>query len=267
MPRRRQRDRPLTFDDDLNACAALVQRGDPERFMAAMAAPVAARAVLFPLYAFNVEISRAPWASAEPMIAEMRLQWWRDVLESIAAGRPVERHEVVAPLARVLDAALAGALDDAVVARRWDIYGDRFADVDELERHIDRTAGTLMWVAARTLGPADESVVRDFAVASGLANWLRAVPGYRARGRDPLPPGEDVPRDLAQRGLDRLAQARRARGAVSRAARPALLAGWQAGPVLAQAARDPGRAEAGTLGQSEAGRRLSLMLRAATGRW
>ncbi|MFN5827641.1 MAG: phytoene synthase, partial [Rhodobacterales bacterium] len=34
------------------ACAALVQRGDPDRFMAVMAAPVAARARLFPLYAF-----------------------------------------------------------------------------------------------------------------------------------------------------------------------------------------------------------------------
>ncbi|MFC6687247.1 squalene/phytoene synthase family protein [Jhaorihella thermophila] len=257
----------MVFDGDLAACADLVRRGDPDRFLAAMAAPVAARAVLFPLYAFNVEISRAPWASAEPMIAEMRLQWWRDMLEAVAAGRPAERHEVVAPLARVLDPGLAGALDDAVVARRWDIYGDRFAEAEELERHIDRTAGTLMWVAARALGPAEESVVRDFAIASGLANWLRAVPAYRARGRDPLPPGADAAGDLARRGLERLARARRARGAVSRAARPALLAGWQAGPVLAQAARDPDRAEAGTLGQSEAGRRLSLMLRAATGRW
>ncbi|MDF1726920.1 MAG: phytoene synthase, partial [Sulfitobacter sp.] len=32
----------MSFDDDLNACAALVERGDPLRFRAAMAAPVAA---------------------------------------------------------------------------------------------------------------------------------------------------------------------------------------------------------------------------------
>ena len=72
----------------LNACAAIVERGDPERFMAAMAAPVEARRVLFPLYAFNVEVARAPWVTEEPMIAEMRLQWWRDALEEIAHGEP-----------------------------------------------------------------------------------------------------------------------------------------------------------------------------------
>ena len=31
----------MRFDDDLTACADLVRRGDPERFLAAMAAPVA----------------------------------------------------------------------------------------------------------------------------------------------------------------------------------------------------------------------------------
>ena len=47
--------------DDFSACAALVERGDPGRFRATMAAPLAARRVLFPLYAFNLEVARAPW--------------------------------------------------------------------------------------------------------------------------------------------------------------------------------------------------------------
>ncbi len=80
------------------ACAALVERGDPDRFMAVMAAPVPARARLFPLYAFNLEVARAPWVTQEPMIAEMRLQWWRDTVEALACGGPVRAHEVVAPL-------------------------------------------------------------------------------------------------------------------------------------------------------------------------
>ena len=89
----------MDFDDDLTACAQLVERGDPDRFAAAMAAPVRARAVLFPLYAFNLEVARAPWLTQESMIAEMRLQWWRDALEEIRAGGLVRRHEVVTPLA------------------------------------------------------------------------------------------------------------------------------------------------------------------------
>ncbi|MGR3292111.1 MAG: squalene/phytoene synthase family protein, partial [Paracoccaceae bacterium] len=61
-------------------CAEIVLNGDPDRFLATMAAPVAKRGALFAVYAFNVEVTRAAWASAEPMICEIRLQWWLDAL-------------------------------------------------------------------------------------------------------------------------------------------------------------------------------------------
>ncbi len=267
-------------ESDLTTCAELVRRGDPERFMAAMAAPVAARSVLFALYAFNIEVARAPWASPEPMVAEMRLQWWRNLAEDIASGRPVAGHPVASALAAVVTPEMAGELDGFVAARRWDIYRDPFADEAEFDRYIDHTAGTLMWLAARSLGaaPCEEAceeaceaareVVGDLAHASGVANMLRAVPELVARGRAPLPDAsDDGIRALAGRALERLARARRRRRAVARAAAPALLAGWQAGPVLRQAWRAPARVGEGRLGQSEAGKRLSLMVRAATGRW
>jgi hypothetical protein len=65
-------------------------------------APVAARAPLFALYAFNLEVARAPWVTQEAMIAEMRLQWWRDTVEELGGPGPVRAHEVVAPLAEVV---------------------------------------------------------------------------------------------------------------------------------------------------------------------
>ncbi|WP_244614940.1 squalene/phytoene synthase family protein [Pukyongiella litopenaei] len=258
----------MTFTPDLNACAALVRRADPDRFLATMAAPVATRRVLFPLWAFNVEVARAPWVTAEPMIAEMRLQWWRDALEEIAAGAGVRRHEVVTPLADALPPGLARALDAAVAARRWDIYRDPFGDAADFEAYLDQTSGTLLWAAARGLGDADETVVRDFAYAAGVAGWLRAIPALEARGRIPLLDGTpDGVRALAAQASDRLARARAARARVSPEAAPALLSGWQAGDILRQAEREPERVARGALGLSEARRRLSLMLRAASGRW
>lgn len=258
----------MTPNDDLNACAAIVQRGDPDRFIAAMAAPVAARRVLFPLYAFNVEVSRAPWVTQEPMIAEMRLQWWRDALEEIAAGGPVRRHEVITPLAQVLTGDMAGKMDEMVAVRRWDIYKDPFEDTMHFDRYIDQTAGTLMWVSACLLGTAEESVVRNVGYAAGIAAWLRAIPEFEARGRVPLldGTGEGV-RALARGALDRLQSARASRSTVSSGAAPALLPGWQASAILKQAVARPQDVGAGLLGQSEARKRLSLMARAATGRW
>jgi phytoene synthase len=258
----------VSFDEDMIACAGLVQRGDPDRFMAAMASPIPARHVLFPLYAMNVEVSRAPWVSSETMIAEIRLQWWRDVLQEIAQGGAAKRHEVVTPLAQVLNPEQALQLDILVAVRGWDIYKDPFDDTAHFEHYIDQTSGTLMWTTAQCLGQADEVVVRDFAYAAGLANWLRAVPHLQARGRVPLL--DDTPqglRDLASDGLARLKKAQSARSGISQAAVPALLAGWQAETVLRQVQRDPGKVAAGALGTSELRRRFSLMTRVMTGRW
>ena len=166
----------MDFNDDLIACASLVEKGDPVRFRTVMAAPVPARGRLFALYAFNVEVARAPWLTQEPMIAEMRLQWWRDALEEIATDATPRRHQVVTPLQDVLSSPCAEMLDELVAARRWDIYKDAFEDAAHFERYIDQTSGHLMVAAARALGGADEQVVRDAAFASGCGGVVACDP-------------------------------------------------------------------------------------------
>ena len=230
------------------ACAALVERADPDRFRATMAAPVAARRVLFPLYAFNVEVTRAPWVTQEPMIAEMRLQWWRDALEEITGGRPARKHEVVDALAETLDAEAATTLDGLIAARRWDVYPDAFEDSGHLRDYIDATSGHLMWTAARLLGKAAERTVRDFAFASGVAQLLRAVPELEDRGRKPLVDGTTAGvKALAQDARNRWVQAAADRRTVSKAAAPALIAGFAARPVLTQAVANPAKVASGGL--------------------
>lgn len=258
----------MGFDPDLTACAELVQRADPDRFMATMAAPVSARRVLFPLYALNVEVARAPWVTEESMIAEMRLQWWRDAMTEIANGEIVRRHQVVTPLADMVTPELALLFDEMIAVRRWDIYRDPFEDIVHFQHYIDQSSGTLMWVAARSLGAADEQVVRDFGFATGVANWFRAIPALLERKRIPLMDGttEGVSA-LADAALMRLKNAQRYRSKVSTAARPALLSGWQTKAILSQVIQEPSRVANGALGQSELAKRMSLMLNSATGRW
>lgn len=240
-------------------CAALVERGDRDRFAAGMASPVAARARLFPLWAFNLEVARAPWAASEPMIGEMRLQFWRDVLEDIGAGKPSRAHEVAAPLAEVLRGApeLLAPLDGLVAARRWDLYREPFADEAAFAAHLDATAGSLAWAGARLLGAHDEDVIRRIGWAQGLAAWLEAVPELEARGRIPLVDGRpESVRALARAGLREL---RDLRGHRFGPAEAALCAGWRARGVLARAVRDPGAVARGELSGSEAGRRAGLI--------
>lgn len=253
----------------LQACAELVERGDPDRFLAAMAAPPSARQVLFPLYAFNLEVARAPWVASEPMIAEMRLQFWRDVVEEIGEGKPPRAHEVVEPLAQAIEPEIAPLLDTLIATRRWDIYRDAFEDEAHFDRYIDATAGNLAWVAARALGAADgvETTVRDIAWGGGVAGFLRAVPELEARGRVPLLDGRsEGVKALADRALTRFRRGKAAQSTIPTTARPALFAFWQAEPILKAALANPHRVADGALDASEFSRRARLLRVSLTGK-
>src|SRR5581483_4773128 len=63
--------------------------GEPDRYLAALLAPAAARAHLLALAAFSSELGRVASAvTREPLMGEIRLQWWRDALEPGASGEP-----------------------------------------------------------------------------------------------------------------------------------------------------------------------------------
>ena len=245
--------------------AALVERGDPDRFLAVMAAPPDARAALLTLYAFNLEVARAPWVTREPLIARMRLQFWHDVIDEAEAPRA---HAVAGPLARLILAhdLPRDLLHGVVAARESDLERAPFADEAVLWAYLEGTSGNLMALALRALGGQADAIARDWGAAQGLANYLMAVPALEAAGRLPLPDGRpEAVAALAREGLERLARGRAARGQISPAARPGLLSAWRAGALLRQAAKTPERVAAGALGQSEFARRGSLLWRALTG--
>ncbi len=251
------------------ACAEIVAAGDPDRFRATMAAPVVARAALFPIYAFNLEVARAPWVSSEPMIGEMRLQWWRDVLEEIGSGAPPRAHEVAAPLAGVAQGGRLplDVLDRLAAAHRVHLDPEGFEDESHFDEFLEATGGGLMWAAGAVLGAeaALEPRLRAVGWAAGLAAYLRAVPELEARGRRPLPDGRpERVRTLAHEGLARLVSAR---GPVPAPVRPALLAAWRTEATLRRAAADPGRVARGALAESEFARRFGLLRRAFSGGW
>lgn len=243
----------------LQACADLVRLGDPDRFAAVMAAPAAFRGRLFALYAFNLEVARAPWVTKEPMIAEMRLQWWRDVIAEPAA----RAHEVAGPLHGVIrEAGLpVEVLDRLIAARIRDAYGEGFADGADFAAYLEDTGGGLMWLASVACGGQDEAAARALGWALGLANYLRAVPELEARGRRPLPDGRaEAVRGLAKEGLARLEAAR------GRVPGAAALAGWQARGLLRQVVKDPMVVAEGRMGLSEFARRGGLLWASTIGR-
>ncbi len=278
----------MTPEAGYDACAGLVARGDPERFRSAMLAPLPGRGHLMALYAFNLEVARAPLVASEPLLAEMRLQWWADALAEIYDGKPPRAHEVTAPLADTIRAAgLPQAPFAALIAaRRDDAHPGPPESRAALHAYLEATAAGLTWLAGAALGApaAAEPAIRAHGWASGAANLLRALPALKNRGREALPgahnaggrhqlghgvqpPLAEEVRSLAEAGLRKLAEARRARPSVPTAAHPALMAGWQAERVLKRLAREPERLFAGGVEVAPFRARLAFLARATTGRW
>lgn len=67
----------------------LVRDADRDRFLGALFAPDPARGDLLALLAFNHELARTRSVTREPMLARIRLEWWREAVgEAAGAGKP-----------------------------------------------------------------------------------------------------------------------------------------------------------------------------------
>src|SRR5215831_3169513 len=82
----------------LSPVAELVHRHDRDRFQTALFAPARSRESLFALYAFNYEIARVRETVSEPVLGQIRLQWWRESIAAAFDGNPVRHHIVVEAL-------------------------------------------------------------------------------------------------------------------------------------------------------------------------
>jgi phytoene synthase len=166
-------------------CQDLVRQADKDRFLATLFAPAERRPFLFALYAFNAEVSRVPERASESFAGEVRLQWWRDVLDGTRGGEANAN-----PVASALLAAIAwhdlpaASLVDLIDAREFDLYDDPMPTLAALESYARRTTSTLFTLAARILGAAPGSVIADPAgSAYAIAGLLRSFAFHASRRR------------------------------------------------------------------------------------
>lgn len=188
--------------EDDSSLMALVRRHDRDRFQTALFAPARQREALFALYAFNYEIARVPEIVGEPMLGQIRLQWWREVIAGAFAGEPPRRHVVTVPLADAIrEFGLSREyLDRLVDTRERDLDPAPPRGFAALEEYAEGTSAALVLLALEILGerqPAARDAGRAVGVGYALAGLLRAMPFHAAAGRC------YIPADLAERsGLE-----------------------------------------------------------------
>lgn len=143
-----------TAADAQQYCADIVRERDEDRWLAAQYASAPLRRKLLALYAFHAELRRVPSMVSEPPLGEIRLQWWRDVLEEIRAGKPPRAHPVVEEIAR---AGLSSPNNEALIAEAIEanarpLYGEPFSTMDELEEWLGQADGAVDAIAALLSG-------------------------------------------------------------------------------------------------------------------
>ncbi len=179
--------------DEINAeVIALARAGEPDRYLAATLAPATHRAALIAIAAFAADLRRIPSAVKEPMMGEIRLQWWRDVIEGFKGEALALGH----PVADALRDAVRryGLSTEALVAmteaRAFDLYPDPMPDRAAFDGYISRTEAVPFMLALSVLGASADTIAKlgDMAGrAYGVTRLLAELPYRLQRGRHPLP--------------------------------------------------------------------------------
>jgi phytoene synthase len=198
----------------------IVRLHDRDRYLSTLFAPDGRRPHLLAIYAFNVEVMRVRDAVSDPNIGMIRLQWWRDTIESgQGSGHPVAEALSVA----IRDCGLPKqALLDLVTAREFDLFQDRMPGLTELEGYLGETHSRLIMMAAMILDAGAAPQAGEAAGLAGVAQGLALILGD-PRHRDPfLPDGMDVAGAIAHAGK-RLAEFEALRPSLPNSVLPAFL--------------------------------------------
>lgn len=189
--------------DQWEVCLATLRETDRDRYLACLLSPAEKRGHLAALYAFNAEIARIRDVTQQPLAGEIRLQWWRDLLEGQAQG-DAGGNPIASGLIETIEHYQLPRqfLLDMLDARIFDLYDDPMPDRTALEGYAGETASAIIQMAAMILDHDTARSVTEIAghagVAQAIAGCLLLLPIHRRRGQVYIP--QDI---LAATGLDR----------------------------------------------------------------
>jgi 15-cis-phytoene synthase len=173
---------------DLAHCEALLREGDRDRWLASLFIPADRRSYVQALYAFSLEIAGIAARVSEPMLGEIRLQWWREALIGERAAEAAAHPVAAALLATIGKFALPQAPFLALIdARLFDLYHEPMPTIAALEAYARATASGLfrlaLQVAAAEPDPRLNEAAEHAGIAYALTGLMRALPWHAASGR------------------------------------------------------------------------------------
>ena len=192
----------LGRDEAYAACLATLRTTDFDRYLACLLVPEDKRGPLAALYAFSAELARVRDVIREPFPGEVRLQYWRDLVEGQPHG-DVQANPLAAGIVHaIVDHKLPrAALAAMTEARIFDLYDDPMPDRATFEGYAGETSSALLQLGTLILDPGNSAASAEAAGHAGIAQLvagcLLLMPLHRSRHQVYLP--GDI---LASVGLD-----------------------------------------------------------------
>jgi NADH dehydrogenase [ubiquinone] 1 alpha subcomplex assembly factor 6 len=163
---------------------------DYERYLTTLFAPAGARNGLTALYNFNHEIARIREQVSEPLMGQIRLQWWRDAVAELYAGT-IRKHEVLEALAETIKAtSLPQELFQQLIdAREHDLTDEPPQTTADFFRHIEARAAPLGALVTMTLVNEPQAITLGCEANSlyAMTGTLRSVAHHATQQRLILP--------------------------------------------------------------------------------
>lgn len=171
-------------DEDPTDLDALVRRADPERWLSSrFVADREARDDVIAIYAFDHELARAPRVASNPLIGEIRLTWWREVLDEVFEGRPVRRHPTAEALAQaVTRRRLPRAPLEAMIDARYRELDAAPMNLADALAWARGTGGSAAVAAALALDPGADTVRAEKAGEAWAIGRLMGTAGMQGEG-------------------------------------------------------------------------------------
>ena len=182
----------MVGNSKFSACGEIVKQRDPDRFLTCLFAQNAQREALFALYAFNYEIAKVRSTVSEPMLGQIRLQWWREAIDECYNKDHQRRHEVVQPLYDAITRFKLSRIhfDALIDAREQDFDNEKFKSLNDLAYYAAKTNAPLMWLACEIFNRDGEHlkiIAESIGTAWAMIGLMRATPFLLQTGSDALP--------------------------------------------------------------------------------
>jgi phytoene synthase len=176
----------LSRDDAYAACLTTLRSTDFDRYLACLLVPDDKRGPLAALYAFSAELARVRDLIREPLPGEVRLQYWRDLVEGQPHG-DVQANPLAAGIVHAIrDHKLPRtALAAMTEARIFDLYDDPMPDRAAFEGYAGETSSALLQLGTLILDPVNSATAAETSGHAGIAQLvagcLLLLPLHRSR--------------------------------------------------------------------------------------